>query len=329
MISFRWLHILLSVATLMSTQADLNTYPWQFVLYYCNIVNADPTVYHTDLSNVCTLSFDANDNIAISNWLIGAYPAPSTATLLTYVLATVLTAYNNFYVIPDAIGQYQPYSISTADLANIRADASMLGWTIFNTTTHKICSWNGVAWVPMDSQFLPTVGGTMTGPINMGGQAITNTSSIVQSAPSGVSASTSASSSINMTANTGRTVPLGSFTVTSNPASDFTFDTTTGKATYTGSATRRFRVDMMYSITTIVPLTTQTLSVFISKNSSATLAGSRNVWTFIALGTVVTLPCCVSDTVQLATNDTVQLAALYTATAGVTFRDISVAISQI
>ena len=65
----------------MSMQTDLNTYPWQFVLYYCNTINADVTVYQTDLSNVCTLGFDCSGNSTISGWLIGGYVVPSPATL--------------------------------------------------------------------------------------------------------------------------------------------------------------------------------------------------------------------------------------------------------
>ena len=103
----------------MSSQSDLNTYPWQFVLYYCDTINADATVYQTDLSDVCTLGFDGSGNITISGWLIGGYAIPSPATLMTYTLFDVLEAYEDFYTIPFAIQAAQPYTITTAELNDI------------------------------------------------------------------------------------------------------------------------------------------------------------------------------------------------------------------
>lgn len=131
----------------MSTQEDINLNPWQFVLYYCNHINSDSTVYKTDLSDVCTLSFDIYGNAEFDGWLITGYSVPSTATLLTYLLSDVLTFFNNFYSIPRIIEMNQYYRISTSDLALIRADASMIGYRIFDNTSRTVKYFNGTAWI--------------------------------------------------------------------------------------------------------------------------------------------------------------------------------------
>lgn len=131
----------------MSLQIDLNSYPSQFMLYYCNYINSDSKVYQTTLSDVCTLSFDIDNNTVFSDWLIGGYSMPSNATLLTYVLNDVLTFYNNFYIIPYIIAANQYYQISTVDLASVRADASMIGYRIFDITTRTVKSWSGSVWI--------------------------------------------------------------------------------------------------------------------------------------------------------------------------------------
>ena len=151
----------------MSSQSELNTYPWQFVLYYCNIINADATVYQTDLSNVCTLGFDDFGNITIFGWLIGGYAIPSPATLMSYVLATVLAAYDDFYTIPFAIQVAQPYSITTTKLTTIRADASTIGFSVYDVTAQANKTWTGSAWLTNMQRFLVTTGGSLTGNLGL------------------------------------------------------------------------------------------------------------------------------------------------------------------
>lgn len=151
----------------MSSQAEFNTYPWQFVLYYCNIINADATVYQTDLSNVCTLGFDEFGNITISGWLLGGYAIPTPTTLMSYVLATVLTAYDDFYTIPAAIQLAQPYSITTTKLTTIRADASTIGFSVYDVTVQANKTWTGSAWLTNMQRFLVTTGGSLTGNLGL------------------------------------------------------------------------------------------------------------------------------------------------------------------
>ena len=158
----------------MSTQSDLNTYPWQFVLYYCHVGNSDATVYQTDLSDVCTLGFDGSGNITISSWLIGGYGAPSTGTLLAYTLANVLADYNNYYAIPIAIKSMQQYQISATALAAIRSDASLLGCVIYDTTADTLRTWNGSAWQSGFQRFLALDGtNSMSGTLALGAQKVT------------------------------------------------------------------------------------------------------------------------------------------------------------
>jgi hypothetical protein len=130
----------------MSTQAELNLNYTYYILYYCNVENADPTVYQTDLSDVCAVIFDGSNNIAISAWLILGYPQPSMAHLLTYTLVTVLTFFNNFYAIPAAIVSQQPYAIDATTLAAIRTSSALDGCTILDTTDGVQKIWNGSSW---------------------------------------------------------------------------------------------------------------------------------------------------------------------------------------
>ena len=118
-------------------QSDYNSYPYQCILYYCNFINSDSTVYLIDLSDVCSLSYDIYGNIQIDDWYITGYFAPSTATILTYVLSDVLTFYDNYYVQPQTIIDLQSYKVSSTNLALIRVDSSMIGYQIYNSTIQK------------------------------------------------------------------------------------------------------------------------------------------------------------------------------------------------
>lgn len=152
----------------MSSQTDLNMYPWQFVLHYCNTINADPVVYQTDLSDVCTLGFDDSGHITISGWLIAAYAIPTPATLMSYVLAIVLDSYEDFYTTPAAIQAAQPYSMTTLELASIRADATMIGFSVYDVTVQANKTWTGSAWLTNMECFLVTSGGSLTGNLGLG-----------------------------------------------------------------------------------------------------------------------------------------------------------------
>ena len=65
----------------MSTQAELNANPNLYIIYWCNNVNSDTTLYdYLSLSDVCGLIFDVDNNIQIVDWLITGYLAPSIST---------------------------------------------------------------------------------------------------------------------------------------------------------------------------------------------------------------------------------------------------------
>ena len=204
----------------MSSQSDLNTYPWQFVLYYCNTINADATVYQTDLSDVCTLGFDGSGNIEITGWLIGGYAAPSPATLMTYVLATVLEAYEDFYTIPTAIQGAQPYSITTAKLATIRADASMIGFSVYDKDAQANKVWSGSVWQTGGQRFLPLVGGSLSGNLGVSSSdfgsgtgsiiSIANASSIPSTNPTGAGVLYVESGALKYRGSSGTITTLGS-----------------------------------------------------------------------------------------------------------------------
>jgi hypothetical protein len=123
----------------MSLQSDLNSYPYQYILYYCNSPAGqnDPTVYQVDCSDVVVLSYDMSSNIQIDSWLIGSYSQPSIGTLLSYTLLDVLSFYHSFYEEPQEIANDQHYKISSAALAACRVDSSMIGYVVLNTTIQK------------------------------------------------------------------------------------------------------------------------------------------------------------------------------------------------
>ena len=86
---------------------------------------------------------------------------PSSATLMTYVLATVLDAYDNFCTIPAAIQTAQPYAITTAKLATIRADVSTIGFSVYDMTAQANKTWLGSSWQTNMQRFLSTSGGSV------------------------------------------------------------------------------------------------------------------------------------------------------------------------
>jgi hypothetical protein len=136
----------------MSVQSDLNSYPYQYILYYCNSPAGqnDPTVYQVDCSDVAVLSYDMSGDIQIDSWLLGSYSAPSNATLLSYSLLDVLSFYHSFYEIPVEIADDQHHKISSTDLAACRVDSSMIGYVVLNTTLGKQQYLNSsLNWVSM------------------------------------------------------------------------------------------------------------------------------------------------------------------------------------
>ena len=135
----------------MSSQSDLNSYPYQYILYYCNSPAGqnDSTVYQTDCSDVAVLSYDMSGDIQIDSWLLGSYSAPLNSTLLSYTLLDVLTFYHGFYEEPVEIANNQHYKITSTDLAACRVDSSMIGYVVYNSTIQKQQYYDGSAWVSM------------------------------------------------------------------------------------------------------------------------------------------------------------------------------------
>lgn len=118
----------------------------------------DSIKHQLDCSDVCSAAYDTSNNIVLSDWL-PAYAIPTNDILIAYVLADVLTWYNNFYTIPSDIAISQLYKISTSDLKNVYTDPSMMGYTVFDTTAHINKFWNGSVWEPNTAKYLSaTVG---------------------------------------------------------------------------------------------------------------------------------------------------------------------------
>lgn len=280
----------------MSTQDQVNAAAYQYILYYMNVTHADPELYPVDLTGVCTVGYteDSPPQVVVTDWAIGAYMAPTNGDLLATAAGTVLPWFNNWYTVPKAISDWQSYQISTADLANVRADASMIGFQVYDTTLKVQRIWNGTSWVVMS----------------------TSTSSVS-------SAWSSDNVSSTFTANTPKLINVTGFTQSLNTGSEWTVDTTTGRHTYNGGIARPFRVTINYSNSKLAPLLTQEFTVFISKNGSTTINGKRTTETFSVTTILDREGHCISACVSMAPGDYIQLAGQYTATSSISIRDVS------
>jgi len=312
----------------MSSQIDVNMNPWQYILYYCNSVNADTTIYQIDLSDVCAFGFDGSNNFIINTWLIGGYIAPTNIQLTSYVLATVLAWYDNFYTIPLAIKEGQTYNISSTSLAAIRSDNTLLGCIVLDTTTGVLRTWSGSTWFTGPDRFLLKDGtNSMAGNLNMNTHSINNCVTLFQSSPSCISIWSSDTKSTSYTANTPEVVVMTGFSQSINPVSDFSYTSTTGECKYIGSVARPFKVTIEYSYTALAVASTQTL--YISKNGSTTISGKRKVNSFLLLGAANVVSNTISDIVSLATNNTIQLGGQLSTNNSVSYQAVSYVIEAI
>lgn len=307
----------------MSTQQNFNDYYQQFILYYCNFVNNDPIIYDfNSLSNVCSITYDGiNNMILISGWLISAYPQPSNSTLLSYVLSSVLNWFDWFYNKPQQITSSQPFKMSTSVLNSVRTDSSMIGYVVYDTTLKVRKVFNGTNWITSDTLYLPS-----NSDIDLTNHNINNVLRLNQSSPSIASVTSSSSAPISFTANVSQNISLPGFT-SSALSSDWSLNTSTGRLTYSG-ITKNFQVSASYSVNTLIPVSTQTLTIYLSKNSAA-LNGPRNVQTFIILGLAYTYSSALNHILSFSNGDYIMLGGLYNATGNVTISNISYCISQI
>lgn len=284
----------------MSTQDQVNSAVYQYVLYYMNVVHADPILYPIDLSGICTIAFteDSPPQVTVNDWAIDSYLAPTNTDLIAAPAAVVIPWYNNWYTIPFAIRDWQSYQISSADLANVRADASMIGFQVYDTTLKLQKIWNGSAWVIMNT---------------------------------GTSSASSAWSadiiSVPFTANTPKIIDVTGFTQSLNFGSEWTINTATGRHTYNGGVTRPFRVTINYTNSKLAPLLIQEFVTFVSKNGNIVINGKRVSESFAATTILDRNDHCLSACISMAPGDYIQLAGQYTGTASISFRDVSYDIS--
>jgi len=282
----------------MAPQDDFNQNYQAYVLYYCNFINNDPTIYN-DLTTICNITYNSEtQQIELSNWLILAYPQPSNATLIAYNLVTVNTWYNNFYNIPALIIQTQPYKVSSAVLSQIRTSNAMIGMTVYDTTAQAVKYWSGTSW-------------GLTG--------------MYPSSPSILSVASIDSVNIIYAANTPRLIPITGFT--SALGKDFGFNSATGLCTYTGSTTKQFKCTIQFSYSALA--LAATIMNWISKNGSLVASQNRIIFSFLLLGPVNTYNAIVSCNFILAQNDTLQLCGSSTAGLTMPYQSVSYNIEQI
>jgi hypothetical protein len=117
---------------------------------------------------------------------------------------------------------------------------------------------------------------------------------------------------IAYTANTAKLIDLAGMTEQLDVSSEFTTDASTGKVTYTGTVTKYVEVNIDFAI--LPAQSAQTIVFWVSKNSSPTQVCQRNM-NFTASTPSGYIPLNVTMGYVMATNDTVQLASQYSATA--------------
>ena len=142
--------------------------------------------------------------------------------------------------------------------------------------------------------------------------------------PSAISIWSPDTVSIAYTAATVRLINITNFTQSLNPKNDFTATLSTGLIRYTGALTRYFYVMIHYGVS--LASVANSLTHYISKNSSLVISGQRTVLTNVVTGDTRILTNCISNVVQLALNDTIQLGGLFTQTTNVSYSNVSYSI---
>lgn len=133
----------------MTGQDNLNNYPQAFVLFYVNEIKSDPTIYNTNLTEICDAGYSITSpyNFEITTWYLTEIAEPSLETLMGYDLATVLTWYKGFYEDPLAIALAQPFTrLTSANIANVRTTVATNDSIVYNTTTSKLQYFTGSVW---------------------------------------------------------------------------------------------------------------------------------------------------------------------------------------
>lgn len=119
--------------------------------------------------------------------------------------------------------------------------------------------------------------------------------------------------SLSFTGGTARLIPFV-YNATLNPASDLTVTTSSGLVTYSGTATRYFRVCVEFAMQPL-NVSGQGIQFFISLNSSLTVTEAQT-WNFYAISgaTLDYLPNSIERILQLSTGNTVQFAGILNGT---------------
>lgn len=134
-------------------RSELNFNLIQAILYYCYNQNAGAYFFNTWGADVCSLYYDNNGDLDISDWFINVAPyniaQPSINTLLTYTVNDVQTFHNNYYVNVDSLNQknMDAYYLATTSELNALPPARIhSGYRAFDTTLNRVVFWNGSIW---------------------------------------------------------------------------------------------------------------------------------------------------------------------------------------
>lgn len=220
-------------------------------------------------------------------------------------------------------------SVNVRAVSNIVSNAGAAvnnGIAIFSGTTGKIIADSGATL----AQYLPSAGGTMAGTLNMGNNPVTGATVVTQTTPIAYSVFSSTGGTVPVVAGVGKLISTVNATETFDPSNSFTITVSPnpnqGIITYTGATTLFFRVSVNYTVLK-QNLAYVGFTIFLAKNGNLTPGNSSyEEWNVTTDPNKVSR--CFATTVQLATNDTIQLACVFTATGGVDIGQISYNISQ-
>jgi hypothetical protein len=179
------------------------------------------------------------------------------------------------------------------------------------------------------STYMPLAGGTFSGNVAMGANAITSTGSITcnniqpTNAPC-FSGYAQGPFIVGYTANTPKLINTGTLTSLMDPLSYFAPTAITGEVKYVGPITRYFKIDILFNVLGNASL--NTFQGWVAKGGSTTPVAPQFI-NFTTATPAGYLPFQVSNIYQLAQNNVIQLAGQYSATTNVNIFSIQVQIT--
>lgn len=180
-----------------------------------------------------------------------------------------------------------------------------------------------------------TSGQSIVGPTGASGQSVvgpTGASGIVGATGAMAASSkgvfiTASGVSVAFVQNVEQVISIPGWSTVTNTG-EFSFDTTTGEATYTGSTTRYYDITIGYCLTKAIVSSLNTFLAFIAINGVFVNPSPFSTETFVSGGDQVQNPRSLTWTVQLTTGTRIQLGGRYNDTNNITIQNLYMNISS-